>query len=293
MAEGLGQEGSAAMSTNGGLDVSKVMREVWASKSVKWLASLLVFLWLVFALVPSLLGIKPEKSGTWGDTFGALNTLFSGLAFFGVAIAVALEHEELKATKEQLAIAREEARSGDEARKKSDEIIARQAEALLAAARMNAAGLMAHVPARDVIVGMTDNVYGIARQRVYEQYIRIILNSLVGEEPDSPIALARDATIFRKYLVRITREALLAVEAPLIAAPGQVWVATSYVKEEVDVLAAQPGIPGSRDWQVICAAFRLLAPFKDSPLACDAEAYKTKARSALKTILENATSTLP
>lgn len=37
----------------------------------------------------------PER-GTFGDMFGAVNALFSGLAFLGVILAIVLQYEELK-----------------------------------------------------------------------------------------------------------------------------------------------------------------------------------------------------
>lgn len=88
------------------------------SPSVPWLALVLLgpLLWLGFGSVPLLiywLGIidneKLQYLGTIGDTFGAANALFSGLAFIAVAItlrqqqhALFLQHIELKLTRKEL-----------------------------------------------------------------------------------------------------------------------------------------------------------------------------------------------
>lgn len=43
-----------------------------------------------------------ELFGTFGDSFGALNTLFSGFAFAGIIISIFLQSKELKATREEV-----------------------------------------------------------------------------------------------------------------------------------------------------------------------------------------------
>jgi hypothetical protein len=70
------------------------------------IASLIVL--LVWSVVPlliwrnlSLLGGLPQ-AGQIGDSFGVVNSLFSGLAFVGVVAAIRLQHTELKAQLEEL-----------------------------------------------------------------------------------------------------------------------------------------------------------------------------------------------
>lgn len=43
-----------------------------------------------------------NNSGVFGDSFGALNTLFSGLAFAGIIISIFLQSQELKETRKEL-----------------------------------------------------------------------------------------------------------------------------------------------------------------------------------------------
>ena len=53
------------------------------------------------------LGNDPER-GTFGDMFGAVNALFSGLAFIGVIFAILLQSKELKLQRKELGFTREE-----------------------------------------------------------------------------------------------------------------------------------------------------------------------------------------
>ncbi len=112
----------------------------WSVGIIAGLAVLV--LWLgALVLVPRIYG-KPESPGVFGDMFGALNALFTGLALVGVTVTVWMQrvqflyqldaHEEserrnteqLAMTKEQLEIARQEIAM-------ERERIAREAEPLL------------------------------------------------------------------------------------------------------------------------------------------------------------------
>ncbi|MGN2407785.1 hypothetical protein ACTACD_18675 [Pseudomonas syringae] len=48
------------------------------------------------------------KSGTFGDSFGALNALFTGFGFMGLLVTIFLQREDLKLTREELAETRQE-----------------------------------------------------------------------------------------------------------------------------------------------------------------------------------------
>jgi len=59
-------------------------------------------LWLLsWALITYRLG-NPEMPGPFGDMFGAVNALFSGLAFAGVIVAILMQQEELKIQRKEL-----------------------------------------------------------------------------------------------------------------------------------------------------------------------------------------------
>lgn len=75
-----------------------------------------------------------EKAGAFGDSFGLLTSLFSGLAFSGIIITILLQREELRQQREELRLQREEiARNREElartaaAQERSEEWFAYQA----------------------------------------------------------------------------------------------------------------------------------------------------------------------
>ncbi|MFQ2050990.1 putative phage abortive infection protein [Aeromonas veronii] len=63
------------------------------------------------------------EMGVFGDSFGALNTLFSGLAFTGIIVSIFIQSEELKATREELEATRFEMKSQGEQFKAQTEVL--------------------------------------------------------------------------------------------------------------------------------------------------------------------------
>jgi len=51
---------------------------------------------------------KFDESNEIGDSYGALNTLFSGLAFAGIIISIFMQNDELKLQREELELQRQE-----------------------------------------------------------------------------------------------------------------------------------------------------------------------------------------
>lgn len=84
------------------------MRRLIDIFSILVLAGTIILVWATypawignFFLIPSdekLQGVL----GTFGDSFGALNTLFSGLAFSGIIISIFLQSKELKETRGEI-----------------------------------------------------------------------------------------------------------------------------------------------------------------------------------------------
>lgn len=64
----------------------------------------ILFIWLANA---SLLPTLVDEPGTFGDMFGGINALFSGLAFVGVIAAILLQSKELELQRKELAETRE------------------------------------------------------------------------------------------------------------------------------------------------------------------------------------------
>lgn len=62
-----------------------------------FLALIITGCWIGFGwILPRLLFSKQEDAGTFGDSFGMVNALFSGLAFLGVIVAIWLQNRELQ-----------------------------------------------------------------------------------------------------------------------------------------------------------------------------------------------------
>lgn len=55
--------------------------------------------WMLGAL-PALFLAKPDNAGQFGDMFGAVNALFSGLAFAGVVYAIFLQQQSIEAQRQ-------------------------------------------------------------------------------------------------------------------------------------------------------------------------------------------------
>lgn len=89
--------------------------------STKWfliIISLLVgipAIWIcvTFLLIPAMPEVGPT-GGVKGDSFGAVNALFSGFALAGVVIAIMLQSEELKLQRQELSETRDELRGQKE-----------------------------------------------------------------------------------------------------------------------------------------------------------------------------------
>lgn len=79
------------------------------SKSkVLWLFAFVFLAWLATLLVVTNVLPGWQERGQFGDLFGSVNALFSGLAFAGLIAAILLQHEELKLQREELKLQREE-----------------------------------------------------------------------------------------------------------------------------------------------------------------------------------------
>ena len=94
--------------------MKRCIQEIW-SWILKYKFHLVVVMAMIvlWASVPFWLSFFPgigsvERRGQFGDSFGSLNALFSGLAFLGVIYAIRLQSRELKAQQKELKFQREE-----------------------------------------------------------------------------------------------------------------------------------------------------------------------------------------
>jgi uncharacterized membrane protein len=103
------------------------------------LLTAVVVVWaLVGFLVPRIAFTGWPERGLFGDTFGAVNALFSALAFAGVLYAIRLQSAELSLQRQELRETREELARTAKAQEVSAANLAKQAAALEATARLSA-----------------------------------------------------------------------------------------------------------------------------------------------------------
>lgn len=86
------------------------------------LAAFVVAIWLLAATLLWLLLPTLEERGQFGDLFGAVNALFSGLAFAGLYSALKVQQSQLELQRNELTLQREELRM------QREEMIASRAE---------------------------------------------------------------------------------------------------------------------------------------------------------------------
>jgi uncharacterized membrane protein len=68
---------------------------------------IVIVLWVVSPFVIHMLFKDWNQSGVFGDSYGAVNALFSGLALGGVIVAILLQSQELRHQREELSLTRE------------------------------------------------------------------------------------------------------------------------------------------------------------------------------------------
>ena len=124
-------------------------------------------------------------SGQFGDMFGTVNALFSGLAFLGVIYAIVLQREELQLQRKELELTRKELTRSAEAQENSEKALLKQAASLKVTAKLN--GKSAILQHHNTLIELTNSArYGVdANQfrahkedadRIIEEIERLIEN---------------------------------------------------------------------------------------------------------------------
>ena len=79
----------------------------------------------------------------FGQMFGAVNALFSGLALAGVVVAILMQKEELELQREELIATRQELKRQAAAQESSSRAVENQVQLMLVAAKLNAHSMLA------------------------------------------------------------------------------------------------------------------------------------------------------
>ena len=98
----------------------------------------IIGLWIISNFILPLFIPSDKERALWGDSFGGLNSLFSGMAFAGIIYTILLQRKELKLQREELALTRVELKKSALAQEKSAKELRRQSENLKITAKLNA-----------------------------------------------------------------------------------------------------------------------------------------------------------
>ena len=79
-----------------------------------------------------------ENRGSFGDMFGAINALFSGLAFAGIIYAILLQRKELSLQRHELSLTRRELARSARAQELSEKALTQQAESFALSSQISA-----------------------------------------------------------------------------------------------------------------------------------------------------------
>lgn len=110
---------------------NKNNKKAWFRQRTFLITSLIVIvLWLGLGVIAFFLDDEWEDRGTFGDMFGSINALFSGLAFAGVLTTLILQRQDLEIQREVQVTQLRDLKQQAEATKKSAEQLERQHEIL-------------------------------------------------------------------------------------------------------------------------------------------------------------------
>lgn len=107
-------------------------------ESSGWTLAVIACIVFVIWAVSGWLISSTKDPGQFGDMFGAVNALFSGLAFATLIYTVFLQRKELQLQRQELAETRKELKRSAAAQEASEAALREQAEASKLAANLNA-----------------------------------------------------------------------------------------------------------------------------------------------------------
>ncbi|MGO4710931.1 hypothetical protein AB4Y90_17845, partial [Chryseobacterium sp. 2TAF14] len=85
-----------------------------------WLFIIIFVLWVISLTLVIIIFPNWTSRGTFGDSFGALNSLFSGFAFGGIIYTILLQRKELKLQRDELILTRDELKRSANAQEASN-----------------------------------------------------------------------------------------------------------------------------------------------------------------------------
>lgn len=127
--------------------------------------------------------LEKDDRGTFGDMFGGINSLFSGLAFCGIIISIIMQSEELKLQRDEIKQNREELKGSRIAQELQGKSLDRQAENLKISAKLSALNTLVSYYTEKAVMEKEANKFnsrnaGIQELRKANQYVQDIENIL-------------------------------------------------------------------------------------------------------------------
>lgn len=107
-----------------------------------------------------------ESKAAFGNMFGPISALFSGLAFAGIIITIILQSRELALQRLELKDTREELKRSADAQEKSEKALLRQAENLKISAKLTALNTL--------VTFYTENIKEISIEIQHRKYLEIV-----------------------------------------------------------------------------------------------------------------------
>lgn len=99
---------------------------------------IIIIVFLLYLIGISIFFDKWQTSGVFGDSFGAINALFSGLAFAGIIYTILLQRKELALQRLELIETRIELKRAADAQEKSEKALVEQTRSMKLTAKLNA-----------------------------------------------------------------------------------------------------------------------------------------------------------
>lgn len=122
--------------------------------------------------------------GQFGDVFGAVNALFSGMAFAGLIYAILLQREDLALQRKELELTRQELTRSAQAQEQSELALRAQAQAASQSARLNATNFLLEHYREELMVmrksSLMANDPRIFRMQELERRIPVLVAVLDG-----------------------------------------------------------------------------------------------------------------
>ena len=99
---------------------------------------MVILVWALSAILIMTFLENWSDRGTFGDLFGAVNALFSALAFAVLIYTIVLQREEIKQNREEIVLNRKELAKGAKLQQKAQEVLIEQVQQTHLSAKMNA-----------------------------------------------------------------------------------------------------------------------------------------------------------